>query len=471
MALSSKERDALPASDFAVPGKRQLPMHDAKHARLAWDMVNRTGGLSDSEKSTARSRIKRRAKELGIDTSDWGEDVHGEAELHLLIKAMSINVPHVEDHPNRMPFSGVLTRVDQPSDAAPGGASGKRAYLPKIVAEAMLPSLLSMPIDMSDGFEGHNVRQKIGTITGARIEGDALLIEGFFYSSDFPEECAAIQADKEALGFSYEIQARTEPMAGGFLKIVSGVFTGAAVLRKDRAAYHSTSIAAAIAPDKEIDAMTKEELAAIVAEAVKPLQDELTALKKGTETLAANAMIRDKIQPHIDGLRSCAAAMEAAGVGMHPQRGHVAVLNHMASSMEADAAQGKVPHIYRDHDWTFASRENPPKDKTKEQEDMDAAQFKALTESIAALSAKVDSTATTVTDLKASAFRASAEPVRRSIPPDVTALLAKNGIKDAPKEGITEQALDKMLEGAGVPPGQKSIAMKLQFSQAGLLAR
>jgi hypothetical protein len=70
-ALSAPERDALPADDFAVPGKRALPIRDAEHVRLAWDMLARTAKLSDEEKTEARRRILARATKLGVDTAGW----------------------------------------------------------------------------------------------------------------------------------------------------------------------------------------------------------------------------------------------------------------------------------------------------------------------------------------------------------------------------------------------------------------
>jgi hypothetical protein len=45
---------------------------------------------------------------------------------------------------------------------------------------------------------------KIGVITAANIEGDAILIEGFIYATDFPEVAAEIKASHDLLGFSYE---------------------------------------------------------------------------------------------------------------------------------------------------------------------------------------------------------------------------------------------------------------------------
>ena len=70
-ALSDAERDQLPDNDFAVPAKRKLRIDDTKHVKLAWDMVDRTQGLTPAERRTARRRILARAAKLGIDTSGW----------------------------------------------------------------------------------------------------------------------------------------------------------------------------------------------------------------------------------------------------------------------------------------------------------------------------------------------------------------------------------------------------------------
>jgi hypothetical protein len=67
------EREAASASDWAVPHKKKLRIDDAKHVKLAWDMVSRTGGLSDEERATARKRILAKAHKLGVDTSGWSK--------------------------------------------------------------------------------------------------------------------------------------------------------------------------------------------------------------------------------------------------------------------------------------------------------------------------------------------------------------------------------------------------------------
>lgn len=69
--LSAEERDRMAPELFAVPAKKELPIRDPDHVRLAWDMVDRTTGLSAIERRQARGRILARARQLGIDTRDW----------------------------------------------------------------------------------------------------------------------------------------------------------------------------------------------------------------------------------------------------------------------------------------------------------------------------------------------------------------------------------------------------------------
>ncbi|MGA7781095.1 MAG: DUF6582 domain-containing protein [Paraburkholderia sp.] len=469
MPLSKEERDALPPEHFAVPGKRKLPINDETHTSLAWDQVDRTQGLSDAERSEARARILRRAKELGIDTSDWDKSMHAAA---MTLWGMSLNVPEVANHPNRMPFSGVLTFVNQPSDLPPGGSGGKRTYLPKDVAEKALESLLGMAVDFSDDLSAHDVTQKIGVITGAEIVGEEVRIEGFFYAADFPQECARIQKEKEALGFSYEVRAQTRSM-GDLLQIVSCVFTGAAVLYKDKAAYQSTSLAAQA--EQGID-MDPKELQELLAAALKPLVTQIetvtkdvTAIKAAGETaLHANKEVRDRVAPHATALRNCAAAMEAAGMGLDSHRGHVKILHHMAASMEADAAAGKVPHIFRDHDWGFSAASDLKPAHVEAAApalDVNNPVIKGITDTLAGLG-------TQLTDLKAAAFKVAEAPARKTVPAEVMTLLARGGIKvEDTKEGLTEGQIDTMLEAAGVTGISARIAAKQQIANAGLLRK
>jgi hypothetical protein len=65
-ALTEEQRARLADSDFAVPHKRALPIHDAEHAKLAWDMLSRTEGLTADEREDARHRIVRALHRHGV---------------------------------------------------------------------------------------------------------------------------------------------------------------------------------------------------------------------------------------------------------------------------------------------------------------------------------------------------------------------------------------------------------------------
>ena len=45
------------------------------------------------------------------------------------LEAMAVKIPHVDGHPNRVAFEGVLTVVNAASDKAPAGARGHRVML------------------------------------------------------------------------------------------------------------------------------------------------------------------------------------------------------------------------------------------------------------------------------------------------------------------------------------------------------
>ena len=61
--LTTKKRNSIKDSDFAVPGKRKLPIHDCSHARNAAARLNQTKGLTSEEKRIARQRIQRALKD------------------------------------------------------------------------------------------------------------------------------------------------------------------------------------------------------------------------------------------------------------------------------------------------------------------------------------------------------------------------------------------------------------------------
>jgi hypothetical protein len=159
------------------------------------------------------------------------------------LEAMAIKFPHVDGHPNRVPFDGVLTIVNVASDKAPAGARGHRVMLTRQAAEAALPSLLGMAVDYRPGWDGHDARRKIGLLTEANLVGQRLVVRGYLYARDFPEVATAIQAHApEVMGMSYELaDARVEDLQAEVWKLIRVTFTGAAILLREKAAYRATS--------------------------------------------------------------------------------------------------------------------------------------------------------------------------------------------------------------------------------------
>jgi hypothetical protein len=184
------------------------------------------------------------------------------------LRAMALELPEVEGHPNRAPFSGVLTMLDVPSDAAPEGAGGHLVMLPSEVAERALGGLLGMGVNFEPGMRGHDTRRKIGVITAAEVVGRELRVSGHLFAKDFPDVVREIRARRGAMGMSYEISnVEVEDPEAEVWVLDKFVFTGAAILEKDAAAFKQTSLAAA-GKNKE-EAMEKQEVQKTVMESIR----------------------------------------------------------------------------------------------------------------------------------------------------------------------------------------------------------
>jgi hypothetical protein len=160
------------------------------------------------------------------------------------LEAMAIELPRCDGHPNRVPFCGVLTLVDVPSNGAPAGARGHRVMLTRAATERALPSLLGMGLDYAPTLDRHDARRKIGVITEANVTADKVEVAGYLYGRDFPEIVRELRAGgRRVLGMSYEIaDARIAEARAPVWTVTDFTFTGAAVLRRDKAAYHQTWI-------------------------------------------------------------------------------------------------------------------------------------------------------------------------------------------------------------------------------------
>jgi hypothetical protein len=177
--------------------------------------------------------------------------------MNLELEAMALAMPDVSGHPNRLPFRGVLTLVGVASQRSPSGARGHRVMLTRAATEAALPSLLGMALDYAPSLATHDARCKIGIITEANVVPMAgskvasplgqVAISGYLFAHDFPDVVGEMRAQQgDTLGMSYEIANASVPNQDAHIwTVINFTFTGAAVLRRDKAAYPQTWIAVA----------------------------------------------------------------------------------------------------------------------------------------------------------------------------------------------------------------------------------
>lgn len=173
------------------------------------------------------------------------------------LDAMAVMLPEVAGHPNRAPFTGVLTLVDEPSTKPPSGARGHRVILTREAALAALPSLLGMAVDYVPSWDGHDARRKCGIITHADLEGSQLRVAGYLYAKDFPEvERQVRQSLDGAMGMSWELaDAHVADMRAEIWTLTRATFTGAAILLREKAAYRGTSFALGPLPGRAAETL------------------------------------------------------------------------------------------------------------------------------------------------------------------------------------------------------------------------
>jgi len=206
-----------------------------------------------SSDSWFSQEIEKQVLRLAQDGNAGGKGIEMET---VELESMAIQMPEVDGHPNREPFRGVLTLIDVASDRAPSGARGHRVVLTRAAAEAALPSLLGMGLDYAPALDRHDVRRKVGVITRAEIVGRNLELAGYLFAKDFPEIVKELgrvgrrytrgiagTLAAPQLGMSYEIaDARVADVRAGVWTLTRVTFTGAAILRRDKAAYQETWI-------------------------------------------------------------------------------------------------------------------------------------------------------------------------------------------------------------------------------------
>ena len=73
--LTTKDRQALPAIEFAFQAQRKEPLENANHIRNSVARFTQVTAVSDAERNIAWERIQRSAKKYAVDVHDtsWRE--------------------------------------------------------------------------------------------------------------------------------------------------------------------------------------------------------------------------------------------------------------------------------------------------------------------------------------------------------------------------------------------------------------
>lgn len=444
--------------------------------------------------------------------ANTAESIRGQAEDSisydgLSLEAMGFQLPEWGvEHPNRHPFRGVLTRLDEPSTRPPHGSDGKCVLMRRAEAEAALPTLIGMAVDVSLDFTDHS-RKKIGVISEAHIEGQDLVVSGYLYAADFPKEVAYIQANKNKMGMSFELKrVLVEDVNAAVWTLKSFVFTGAAILLRDSAAYAKTSLYAR-AEEKdmaanidELRAKLEKMLAAVSAAlAGEKVADTATAAtgesaKAADDMAAGDASVAgdhqdDKPASH-DGVGDHSLETKGDPVDDKPVKAGKskrqfmkvcrAMLDAMLEDDEMDMADD-APTDHPDEEQDIAmlrrllQKANASRDERFEK--IEAAlglitdQLEKVTGLITDRAESRDGLITDGADMKAKNTDEKDDPAkamaqRRTLTASHQ-FLSKFGIEDGKDYTVPE--IDAMLRNAGVLDPQTRMAVKLQLEAAGHL--
>ena len=422
------------------------------------------------------------------------EDVRTTIPLHLhaaiALEAMGVQLPSVENHPNRLPFEGVLTRVDEPSDRAPSGAQGHRVLMPRACAEAALPSLIGMGVGIDGSLEGHNPQRKIGVITEAWLSGQDLRVRGVLYARDFPQEITQIRAlaRQGLMGMSFELAAvEIERPEAPVWRLLRCTFTGAAILKRAHAAYRATALAAQGRETGE----NMDQVSGIPTSAAGSAVNLTWALAANAVevvTLQANMdtlmQTMQQMGGQLEGYQACMQAMDRC-IGMRGEMdGLVEALEHLVKMHQAlHQMGGAAAVVAADADATILT--------AGQGEDMDA-DTKALLTQMAATQAELQAAVKLLTDgqqeirglltdrqqggaglLTDSQGHLQATrnglPVRRSLQAqgEYERCVQKYGLER--EKAYTEREVDTVLRNAGITEAEKRLAVKLELQANGIM--
>ena len=286
-------------------------------------------------------------------------------------------------HPNKLPFSGTLLILDKKSDEPPNGAEGHLIYVSKKVAKRCMASLIGTGLNYKTDLDGHAPRRKVGVITGARIKGDRLQINGFIWKKDFPEAVKDLRGGR--LGMSMEladVYVRDKDESVWHLEDFH--FSGATALYKKAAAYFQTALAAAAAAyglstgeepmAKTAKKKEKEKVKDVSGASQAALLTKAIAAGVGP---AVHAAVSSAFEPLVRVLKKQNMRLAAVGASIDDVRAR-----QIAAAEEEEDEEKKKPAFLEGQEETDVLEDEAKKDKEmgaegneeEEDEDMKAAE-------------------------------------------------------------------------------------------------
>ena len=229
--------------------------------------------------------------------------------MQVKLSLSDIQVTQVPQHPNKMLWTGIVTRVGMPSDMAPCGTGGKLLIISEEAAKNAAPSMVNMPLNCEynqwdypeEALTGHNTDNIIGAVTSAEVVGNAFVCSGIIWKQNFPVVAYMINNAVESLGFSIEadVNAKTEDDIA--VTATDITFTGLATLWKKCAAWQTTEFQQLVASRTKNttekdgnDGMNKEELQVIIDSMLASIDTKITEVKASVE--ATVAILETKVE-------------------------------------------------------------------------------------------------------------------------------------------------------------------------------
>lgn len=108
---------------------------------------------------------------------------------------------------NRHPISGVLFRIDEPSEAVPAKGPGLPLYIPHDVAASVVNSVSGLPLDAADNLSQHADEDITGVMLSAEVKEKDFVVHGFLWEASRPTKVQAIADNQERLGMSMTADA------------------------------------------------------------------------------------------------------------------------------------------------------------------------------------------------------------------------------------------------------------------------